>query len=66
MNYSLTLSGAIAMLLAFLAQSLGIEIPYTTEQVTTAVVTVVGLLGFVITYLGRVRQGDITWYGKKV
>lgn len=65
MNYSLTLSGAIAMLLSFLAQSLGVEIPYTTEQVTTAILTITGILGFIFTYIGRVRHGDITWYGAK-
>lgn len=65
MNYSLTLRGAVVMLLAFLAQSLDVEIPYTSEEVTNALLVIFSVIGFVMTYIARVRQGNITWYGKK-
>lgn len=60
---SLTLKGAIILLLAFLAKTLNVELPYTPDQVTNAIVTLIGVIGFVMTYIGRVRHGDITWYG---
>jgi hypothetical protein len=66
MNYSLTLRGAIALLLAFLAKSLDLEIPYTTEEVTNAVLVIIGVGGFIATYIARFRQGDITWYGRRI
>jgi hypothetical protein len=69
MNYSLTLKGAVAMLVAmlltFLSRTLNLEIPYTSDQVTDAILTLVAVGGFIATYIARYRQGDITWYGKR-
>jgi hypothetical protein len=65
MNYSNTLRGAVALLLAFLAKSLELDLPYTSEEVTNAILLLVGLGGFLVTYIARVRQGGITWYGRK-
>lgn len=65
MNYSTTVAGAIVMLLSFLAESLNIKLPYTNEQIKDAIITIVGVIGFLITIYGRYRHGDINLFGFK-
>lgn len=60
---SLTIQGLVITVLTLLVQTFDLDIDegYITELVT-GIITVVGL---VVTYVGRVRIGDITWYGKR-
>jgi hypothetical protein len=63
MNYSTTIAGAIIMLLSLLAKATGIELPYTEKEIESAIVTIVGIIGFTITVYGRWRKGDINILG---
>lgn len=64
-NFSMVIAGAIATLAAFLADQLGINLPYTSEQLSDSLIAIVEVLGLVIIYIGRVRHGDITPWGTK-
>ena len=61
---SLTIQGFIVTVLATIIRTFDLDID--EGQVTEAVTSVALVVGFVATYVGRVRQGDITWYGKRV
>jgi len=65
MNYSTTIAGALVMLLSFLAKSLNLELPYTDKEIESAIITIVGIVGFLITLYGRYRHGDINIFGFK-
>lgn len=61
MNYSVTISGLVlAAVVPFLAH-LGFS-DACSGEVAQFFLTTPGLL---VAYVGRVRQGDITWYGSK-
>lgn len=61
---SLTLVGLVVAVLATVLKAAGVEVP--NEALTTWVLTAGQIIGALAVYLGRVRQGDITWYGRKV
>jgi hypothetical protein len=65
MNYSITVAGAIAMLLSFLADQFNVKLPYTNEEVKNAIITIIGVGGFLVTLYGRYRHGDINIFGFK-
>ena len=65
MNYSTTIAGAILMLLSLLAKATGVELPYTEQEIESAIVTIIGLIGFLIAFIGRYRKGDINILGFK-
>ena len=54
---SITYIGALVQLLGFLSAATGVQLPYTSEQVTAACEVVIGLIGFGITIYGRFRHG---------
>jgi hypothetical protein len=57
------MTGLIVMLLSGIMKISGIQIE---DSMITETITNMGvLIGGVIAYIGRVRQGDITWWGKK-
>ena len=64
MNQSVTISGVIIMILAMVIE------PSEAETVVNNVVKIIDLslpiVGIIMTYWGRYRQGDINWYGGKV
>lgn len=62
---SLTYGGAIAMLLAFLAKSFGIE-ALSNDQVEKTVEGVLAIGGFLIACYGRWRAGGVKWFGAKI
>jgi hypothetical protein len=66
MNYSLTYIGAIAMFLAFLAKSTQVEIPFTQSEIESALTVIVGIVGFIVTIIGRVRAGGVSLFGFKI
>lgn len=51
------------MLIAFLAKTYNLELPYTTDQISQAVITIAGVVGFFVALYGRWRKGDITILG---
>lgn len=58
---SVTISGLAVAALSWLLQHSGVQLGNT--DVTSFVSTAGQIIGAVIIYIGRVRQGDITWYG---
>lgn len=64
MPMSITIGGAVVLLIERVLDWGGVSIG--TEAVTNFVHVGGALLGLVMVYLGRVRKGDITWYGKRV
>ena len=66
MNFSLTIAGVIAMALATLAKAINYELPYTQEALSESIYNLLQIIGLITAYIGRVRLGDITWYGKKI
>lgn len=60
---SLTLQGLLVTMCATIIRTFELDLD---EGEITEVVASIGLVaGFITTYVGRVRQGDLTWYGKK-
>lgn len=63
---SRTYIASFVAFLAFVAQTANLELPYTPEEVTDALVIVAGLGGFAWTIVERFQKGDLaTWWGKK-
>lgn len=63
---SRTYIASFVAFLAFVAQVSGIELPYTPEEVTDALVIVAAVGGFAWTIVERFKKGDLaTWWGKK-
>jgi len=63
MTYSLTLQGLAIAVVGTIIKAGGSDMPH--DQVAAWVATTVQIVGALIAYYGRVRQGDITWYGAK-
>ena len=63
MTQSMTISGVVITILAFVIE------PSEAETVVNNTVKIIDLVmpivGITLTYWGRYRQGDITWYGSK-
>jgi len=63
---SLVIAGLIVTLIGKVATLVGYQgISLTAEQVITTFSTLAQLVGLAMAYIGRYRQGDITWYGKR-
>ena len=60
MNQSLTISGIVVFVLA------QVFTPDEANQIVQAGFMVANVVGILMAYYGRYRQGDITWYGKKL
>ena len=60
MKQSITISGAAIVVLSMVFS------PEEASALVAAVVGVVKAVGILMVYYGRYRQGDITWYGRKV
>ena len=58
---SVTISGWIIVALTWLLPHLGVNIDANALSMTVA--TIAQIVGGVLIYWGRYRQGDITWYG---
>ena len=65
MQYSITIAGAIASFLAFLATTLNVQLPYSLDEIKNAIITVLGVAGFLATLYGRWRHGDLDIFGFK-
>lgn len=63
MNYSMTYTGLIVSVLGFLLNQFGIE--NTPEQLTQVAGAGSVIVGWIISLIGRYRQGDINIWGKK-
>jgi hydrogenase/urease accessory protein HupE len=64
-NYSMTIAGILAMVLGAIAKQLNRQLPASEQDIANAITTVIQVLGLLLAYIGRVRQGDITWYGAR-
>lgn len=56
MNMSMTITGVLAVVLATVLDAT------TANALAADIMTIVGIF---LTWYGRFRHGDITWYGKK-
>ena len=63
MNYSLTYSGAIVMVLGFIFQAAGIQ--FVPEQAQQAINFIVEVIGVIMALVGRYRAGGINVFGVK-
>ena len=60
---SLTITGLIVVLLGFILERSGIEIG--ADKLQTFIEVLLQLGGFVMAYIGRLRQGDVNIFGRK-
>ena len=63
-NYSLTYAGVIIVVVAKLAEWMGLQIG--SAEITTTVMTLVQLGGALVALYGRFRKGDINIWGLKI
>ena len=63
-QHSLTITGLAVVLVMTLGRTFDVD--FDEGKVTELVTALALVIGFVATYIGRYRQGDITWYGKKI
>jgi hypothetical protein len=61
---SLTITGVIVTVLVMLSSQLGL--PFTEAELSTTVTVLFGLVGAGMSYWGRIRKGDIDWFGRRV
>jgi len=64
-NYSLTIAGILTLVLSSIAKSVNHDFPVSEQELANTVTTIVQILGLLMTYIGRVRHGDITLWGAK-
>ena len=64
MNVSLTLQGWVLLVLSMLVKAF--EIDLDEGQLTEIASWIAAGIAAAVIYVGRYRQGDITWYGKKI
>lgn len=62
---SLTIGGMIVLVLSFVARTAGLDFHIPGEQIDTSIATIGQVLGLLMAWYGRYRQGGITWYGRK-
>ena len=63
MNYSLTLTALAVLLIKYVLDAAGVMVPETDiEKFLTVFVDIACAIGI---YIGRVRAGGLTWYGKR-
>ena len=58
---SLTLSGLVIGVLAILAQNANVNI--APENIQTTVETIAQFAAVAMIYWGRIRKGDLNWFG---
>ena len=63
MQFSLTLQGLLTLVVGTILRSAGQDMP--DPEVAAFVATGIQFVGAIMVYIGRVRHGDITWYGVK-
>lgn len=67
MKFSLTQAGNIVKLVSAILVLLGAQ-PFS-ESETNAIIIVIGLIGeavgFLMSWIGRKRLGDLTWFGTR-
>lgn len=65
---SLTIKGIITFALAWAADKAGLPAiaEGQVEVLINGVLIAAQVVGIVVAYIGRVRKGDITWYGAKI
>ena len=63
---SLTLAGLIVLVLSSLAKASGFNLHIGEAEVSKVLTTSAEVIGLAMAYYGRVRQGNITWYGKRL
>ena len=51
------------MVLTWVLPKIGVNVD--ANALSTTIATLVQIIGGVMVYWGRVRQGDITWYGAR-
>jgi hypothetical protein len=54
------------MLLGAIAKQINHQFPVSEQELANAISTGVQIIGLILAYAGRVRQGDISWWGKKL
>jgi hypothetical protein len=59
MPFSITITGVISMLLSLILT------PEETNVVMSFIEQGLLVVGIVLTYWGRIRLGDLTWYGTR-
>ena len=64
MRQSLTISGLVIITLSYFIEPS--EADTVVNGVVAAVDALAPVVGIALTYWGRYRQGNITWYGKKL
>lgn len=63
---SRTYIASFVAFLAFVAQVSHLELPYTPEEITDALVIIAAVGGFAWTIYERFKKGDIvSWWGRK-
>lgn len=62
-NYSMTYTGLIVSILGFILNQLGVA--YEQNQLIEVVGGGTIVVGWLVALVGRWRQGDISWWGKK-
>ena len=62
--HSITITGLVITLASALAQIFDLDIGL--ETLTNLVTSSGMLIGIAISWYGRVRTGDITWYGRRL
>lgn len=62
MNYSLTIGGVVVSILGTVLVNVGFSESCTNEMVTMLPV----LVGGVMSYIGRVRNGGVDMFGRKI
>ena len=62
-NTSMTISGVAIVLLSFVLEPSDAET--VVNNIVAAAELILPVVGIALTYWGRYRQGDITWYGAK-
>jgi len=61
---SATIAGLISAILAVIVGSEAVDVP-TTEELEATIATVWLLGSLLVSWWGRVRKGDVTWWGKR-
>lgn len=62
--FSLTIKGFVIASISLISKTLDLD--FDEGQVTEVVEAVFLIGGMAAIYIGRVRRGDITWYGKRI
>jgi hypothetical protein len=62
---SLTIAGLIVLVLSYLAKASGYDLHVNEADISHVLTTTLEIVGLVMTYAGRIRQGDINIFGVK-